>query len=259
MTPRESPLLGIDVGGSEIKYALVEPSSGILASEPRSIATPQDFGVEEVTEVLLGLASEFAPNATVGVGLPAAISEGRVLSPPTAREFGGWVGYDLADALTNAHGAPFVVANDADVAGLAEVAFGAGKGRAGVVLMLTLGTGIGSALFHDGILVPNTELGKLYLQSSEEVAELHVASRVKTELNLSLEEWSMRLSQYLEQIDRLFCPELVILGGGISREADRFLSRLSIRGEIRAAELVNSAGIVGAARLAAQSRSESDA
>jgi len=254
VTSRENALLGIDVGGSEIKYALAHPSSGVLVGEPRSIATPRDFGVEEMTEAILGLASELAPNAAVGVGLPAAISQGRVLSPPTAREFGGWVGYDLAGALSKAHGAPIRVANDADVAGLAELAFGAGKSRKGVVLMLTLGTGVGSALFHDGILVPNTELGKLYLQSSDDVAEHHVASRIKTELNLSWEEWSARLSLYLEQIDRLFCPELVILGGGISREADQFLSRLSIRGEIRAAELVNNAGIVGAARLAAEAR-----
>ena len=244
------PLLGIDVGGSEIKFGLVDNQAGTLVQERRAIATPKEFSVAALTDAILGLASDVAPNAPVGIGMPAVIQRGRVLSPPTAYEIRGWVGCDFADDLSQRHGAPVRVGNDADVAGLAEMAFGAGRDRPGVVLLLTLGTGVGSALFYDGILVPNTELGKLYLASSELVAEHFVASRVKTELGLSWDEWSGRLAKYLEQLDRLFCPDLIILGGGISHEAHRYLPRLSIRGEIRAAELGNDAGIIGAARLA---------
>jgi polyphosphate glucokinase len=248
--------LGIDVGGSSIKAALVDVGKGELVSERSHVATPADFAVDAVLDAIVELARAHAdldPGAgvAIGVGFPAAVVRGVVASPPTAHEFAGWVGRDLSSALRERIGRRVTVANDADVAGLAEMRFGAGRGRTGVVVILTLGTGIGSALFNDGVLVANTELGKLYLEDADEVAELSVASRLRTEEGLSWEVWTRRLETYLRHVDRLFTPDLIIVGGGISADADHFLPGIEIRSDLRAARLRNDAGIVGAATAAA--------
>lgn len=250
---KASHRVGIDVGGSAIKGALVDVETGQLLSARLECPTPADFERSAVLDAIDALARRIDDDRPVGVGLPCAIKRGVVMSPPTADEHPGWLGEDVAAALTQLRHGRVRVANDADVAGLAEMGFGAGRGRSGLVLMLTLGTGIGSALFHRGELVPNTELGKLYLRSHDECAELEIASRVKRTEGLSWDEWSGRLATYLDHVDRLFTPELIVLGGGISHDADRFLPSIRIRAELRAAEMENDAGIVGAALLAASS------
>jgi polyphosphate glucokinase len=247
----ENIRIGIDVGGSSIKAALVDTGSGRVVETYAPQATSRTFEREAVSTQIVTIVQQIDQDTAVGVGFPAAVQDGVIAGPPTAHEYEGWIGYDMASSLSNLSGKTVRVANDADVAGSAELAFGAGRGHAGVVIVLTLGTGVGSALFCGGRLVPNSELGKLYLASSAEVAERSVASRIKTESNLSWDVWSARLQAYLRQVDRLFSPELVILGGAISQDAHHFLSKLSMRCEIRAAELTNDAGSIGAAQLVA--------
>ncbi len=240
--------LGIDVGGSSIKAALVDSARGVLVSERVVIETPSGFAFSEIVDRLCEVARSHASASAIGVGFPAAVRAGIVESPPTAHEVDGWIGCDLAQALCDALGCDVSVANDADCAGLAEIARLTPEERRGVVICLTLGTGVGSALFVEGTLVPNSELGKLYLADSSEVAEQSVASRIKTEANLSWEEWADRLGGYLAQVDRLFLPSRVILGGGVSADADLFLPLLRMRCPVVAAQSGNDAGIIGAAR-----------
>lgn len=242
-------IVGIDVGGSSIKAAAVDLARGELASSREVIETPTGFSFDAVVERICEAAGRFPEAKAVGVGFPAAVRGGVIESPPTAHEVGGWLGKDLAGVLAGALSKPVAVANDADCAGMAEIArLAPAEAQAGVVICLTLGTGVGSAVFVDGELVPNTELGKLFLPSSSDVAEHWIASRIKTEEDLSWEVWAKRLNVYLAQIDRLFLPSRVILGGGISRDADHFLPLLKIRCPVVAAEGGNDAGIIGAAR-----------
>ena len=240
--------LGIDVGGSSIKAALVDSARGVLVSERVVFETPSGFAFLEMVDRLSEVSRSHPSAVAIGIGFPAAVRAGIVESPPTAHEVEGWVGRDLAQALREALDRDVSVANDADCAGMAEIARLTEEERRGVVICLTLGTGVGSALFVDGTLVPNSELGKLYLAESSEVAEQSVASRIKTEANLSWEEWADRLDAYLAQVDRLFLPSRVILGGGVSADAERFLPRLRMRCPIVAAQSGNDAGIIGAAR-----------
>jgi polyphosphate glucokinase len=245
--------LGIDVGGTSLKGAVVDLTTGALMSPTVRVDTPSDFTLDSVTAAVLDLVGaaavgEFAVGElAVGVGFPAVVRRGIVCSPPTAHEFAGWVGVDLAAHLTATLHRPVGVANDADAAGLAEMAFGVAHGRAGVVIVLTLGTGVGSAVFVDGALVPNTELGKLYLAGDPAVVELAVAGRVKTEDGLSFSEWGPRLAAYLDHLDRLFTPDLIVIGGGISADWSEFAPYLQVRCEVVPARLRNDAGIVGAA------------
>lgn len=252
-------ILGIDVGGSSIKAARVDIARGELVSERVMIDTPSNFTFSAVVDRLSEVARSQPRVSAIGIGFPAAVRGGIVESPPTAHEVSGWVGRDLAQALHEAIGQEVSVANDADCAGMAEVARLTEETRRGVVICLTLGTGVGSSLFVDGTLVPNTELGKLYRAGSTEVAELSVASRVKTEAGLSWDDWAARLNDYLAQVDRLFLPSRVILGGGISAEAGRFLPRLRMRCPVVAAESGNDAGIIGAAVCALSPLSKSRA
>jgi polyphosphate glucokinase len=182
----------------------------------------------------------------VGVTLPSVISRGVVRTAANIDQ--RWIGLDAVELFGTATGRQVAVLNDADAAGLAEVKFGAGAGRSGVVMMVTLGTGIGSALFTDGVLVPNTELGHLHLHHGD--AEQWAADSVRDKENLSWDEWAKRLEQYLQLIQRLFWPELIIVGGGVSRKAEKFLPQISVDTEVVPAALQNEAGIVGAAMAA---------
>jgi polyphosphate glucokinase len=241
-------VLGIDVGGTGIKGAPVDIGTGQLAADRHRIPTPQPATPEAVTKVVGELAAFFAWRAPAGATFPAVMKNG--VAQTAANVDPSWIGTDASAAFSQAIGAPVVVVNDADAAGIAEMEFGAGKGVKGVVMMVTLGTGIGSALFIDGQLVPNTELG--HLKIGKQDAERHAAESVREAENLSWKQWAERLDVYFQMLDELFSPDLVIVGGGVSKKSEKFLPRLTVKTEIVPAQLLNEAGIVGAAVAASQ-------
>lgn len=243
--------LGIDIGGSGIKGAPIDLLSGALAADRRRIPTPQPALVEPVSRTLREIIGAF-PGVTgpVGCAFPGIVISDRIHS--AANLDGSWIGVDAGARFSEACGRPVVTINDADAAGLAEARFGAAAGRSGVVLVLTLGTGIGSALLNDGRLVPNTELG--HLELGGEVIEQRASNRARKAQGLSLSEWTERLNQYLAHLDRLLSPNLVVIGGGISKRFDTFGPRLRSRAELLPAALRNDAGMVGAALWAAGSQ-----
>ena len=245
--------LGIDVGGSGIKGALVDLKSGELASERIRIKTPGSFNIEKVTAGIARLIGRFDHSGPIGVGFPAAVADGIVLTPPTAHHVAGWVGESISERFSKAAGRDVTVLNDADAAGLAEMHFGAGRGVRGLVITVTLGTGIGGGMFMDGELVPNLEVGKLYLRGHDEVVEQYVASRIRKEANLTWEEFGARLDAFCRHIELLFSPQLIIIGGGISQRHRKFLPMVKLnRSRVVPARLRNEAGIAGAAAWAAR-------
>lgn len=246
-------VLGIDVGGSGIKGALVDLEKGAFASERIKILTPAGFPLAGVVETMATLVRQFDYSGPVGVGFPAAVADGVVLTPPTALNAPGWMGKSVETAVAEATGCRVTVINDADAAGVAEMAFGAGKGQNGTVMTFTLGTGVGCGMFMDGKLVPNFELGKLYLQGQKEAAELFMAGRIRKDLGLPWAEYGARLNEYFQHIEFLFSPQLMILGGGISKKADKYIHYVELsRSRLVTATLRNQAGIVGAAVAAVQ-------
>jgi polyphosphate glucokinase len=241
-------VLGIDIGGTGIKGAPVDTRSGQLLADRHRILTPHPATPDAVSNVVAELARFFEWTGPSGATFPAIVKHGIAYS--AANVDPSWIGTNAAQLFTEAFGGEVTVINDADAAGLAEVTFGAGKGRGGVVIMITLGTGIGSALFVDGTLVPNTELG--HLKMGKKDAEQRAAESVREDENLSWKEWSARLDEYLLMVEALFSPDLFIVGGGISKKAEKFLPRLKVQTEIVPAQLLNEAGIVGAALAHAQ-------
>ena len=245
-------VLGIDIGGSGIKGALVNTDDGQLVSERIRIETPSGFEIDTVTETIAALLDEFNYKGPVGVGFPAAVAEGIVLTPPTAHHVAGWVGQSVNDRFSAATGCNVMVLNDADAAGLAEMRYGAGQGIDGVVITVTLGTGVGGGLFMDGRLVPNLEIGKLFLASHEDVVEQYMAGRIKKDHGLKWYEYGERLNEFCLHIEHVFSPQLIIIGGGVSKKHKKFLSEDQLlRTRIVPAELRNQAGISGAAIWAA--------
>jgi polyphosphate glucokinase len=247
-------VLGIDIGGSGIKGNLVDPATGGLTSERHKVLTPQPSKPEAVASVVAEMVEHFGYRGPVGITFPAIVRHGVTLS--AANVDAAWIGTDADALFTERTGLPVTVLNDADAAGLAEMVHGAGRGRGGVVLLLTFGTGIGSALFNDGRLVPNTELGHLHYRGSESVEQWAAASARERE-GLSWKEWAERVDEYLRHLERLFSPDLFILGGGISRKWEKWGGRLAVATEVTPALLQNEAGIVGAA-MAAVERSGQD-
>jgi polyphosphate glucokinase len=241
-------VLGIDVGGTGIKGAPVDIATGQLAADRHRILTPQPATPAAVAKVVGELANFFDWKAPAGATFPAVMKNG--VAQTAANVDKSWIGTDAAATFSEAIGASVVVVNDADAAGIAEMEFGAGKGVNGVVMMVTLGTGIGSALFLDGRLVPNTELG--HLEIGKKDAERHAADSVREAKNLSWKQWAGRLDEYFLMLDRLFSPDLVIVGGGVSKKSEKFLPLLTVKTEIVPAQLLNEAGIVGAAVAASQ-------
>ncbi len=241
--------LGIDIGGSGIKGAPVDLKAGEFAKSRLKIATPQPATPEAVAQVVDQIVDEFEKEtggSPIGVAVPAVVIRGTVLS--AANIDPSWINTD-AEALIKEHtGRSVTVLNDADAAGLAELHYGAAKGEHGLVIVTTLGTGIGSALIYDGRLVPNSELGHLEIDGYD--AEDRAASSVKDNEGLSWDEWIERLQRYYETIEMLFSPDLIVVGGGVSRDADKFLPKLRLRAPIVPAELRNKAGIIGAAHRA---------
>jgi len=239
-------IFGLDIGGSGVKGAPVDTQTGELLGERFRVPTPQPSTPEAVVAAVVEVVTHFGWHGPIGCGFPAVVKDGKVFT--AANVDAGWIGTDLRGALHTALGQPVQVLNDADAAGLAEMRFGAGRGVEGVVLLITLGTGIGTALFVKGQLVPNTELGHIELKGKD--AELRASDRVREERNLSWKHYAKRLDEYLDAIQRLLWPDLVIVGGGISKDADKFLPRLSSNAPVVVAKLLNNAGIVGAAMAA---------
>ncbi len=246
-------ILGIDIGGSGIKGALVDLDSGEFASDRVRIETPASFEIEAVTETIATLVNEFDYEGPVGIGFPAAVANGIVLTAPTAHHVPGWVNQSVNERFSEATDHEVTVLNDADAAGLAEMRFGAGRGVDGVVITVTLGTGVGGGLFMDGKLVPNLEIGKIFLESHDDVAEQYMAGRIKKEHGLKWFEYGERLNEFCLHIEHIFSPQLIIIGGGVSKKHKKFLSEDQLkRTRIVPAKLRNQAGIVGAAIWAAE-------
>ncbi len=242
-------ILGIDIGGSGIKGAMVDLEIGQFATDRIRIPTPESFSMEDVANTIAEIARHFDYQGKIGVGFPAPVrpTDGVVLNPPTAHHYPGWLGNSAADAFGQATGCEVTVVNDADAAGLAEMRYGVGKDVMGTVLLFTLGTGVGSVMFRDGVLIPNTELGKIYMKGHDDVAELYVAGRIKEEENLKHSQWGKRLNEYLQYCELLFTPHMMIIGGGISKKFDKFSKQFDLKTNTVPAELRNQAGIVGAA------------
>jgi polyphosphate glucokinase len=240
-------ILGIDVGGSGIKGAPVDLPSGRLLTERHKMLTPQPATPAAVAAAVAEVARKFDPAERVGVAVPAVIKQG--VAYTAANIDPEWVGCDIQGVFSVALGARVTVLNDADAAGLAEMRFGAGRDVPGTVIMLTLGTGIGSAVFLDGRLVPNTEFGHMEIRGDE--AEHRASAQARKNNHLSWTKWAARVSQVLVALEQLVWPDLFIIGGGVSRKSDKFLPLLKCQTRVVPAALGNDAGIVGAA-LAAQ-------
>jgi polyphosphate glucokinase len=239
-------VLGIDVGGSGIKGALVDTSTGELLSERYRIKTPKDAKPEPVAETVAQIANNFDWNGSIGIGFPAPIKGGVAMMAANISE--KWVGVNADELFSKATGCSCTTLNDADAAGLAEMTFGAGRGQPGTVIVLTLGTGIGTAIFCGGRLLPNTEFGHVEIKCEE--AELRASDAARKRDDLSWKKYAKRLNRYLAAMERLFWPNLFIIGGGISAEYEKFLPLLSIDTPVVPAQQFNEAGIIGAALAA---------
>jgi polyphosphate glucokinase len=244
--------LGLDIGGSGIKGALVDTASGELASERKRVPTPESLEPDEVLAAAVELVGQFEGSAPLGIGFPAVVQQGTPMTPFSAHQIESWLGVPVARRMEEGTKRPTLLLNDADAAGIAEMRFGSGRGQDGLVMILTLGTGIGSALFIDGTLVPNTELGHLYLRKQSKVAEQRAAPRVRKRDKLEWPAYAKRLNEYLVHLERIFSPRLFILGGGVSRKAEKFVPLLKVRAEVVPAALRNDAGIIGAAIAASE-------
>jgi polyphosphate glucokinase len=242
---------GIDIGGSGIKGAPVDLAVGKFGTDRRRIETPQPSTPEAVAGVVAEIVAGFGPAAghlPVGVTFPAVIQHG--VARTAANVDKSWIGTDVDALFTQKLGRPVHVVNDADAAGFAEARFGAAKGVSGVVFMATLGTGIGSALLLDGQLVPNTEFGHIEIGGKD--AESRAADSVRDAEGLSWEDWAKRLQKYFRTIEKLLLPDLIIVGGGVSKKSAKFLPLLDLSTPIVPAALLNDGGIIGAALLAAE-------
>jgi polyphosphate glucokinase len=246
---------GIDFGGSGIKGAPVDLGAGDFAADRVKIKTPHPSTPEAVASVFVELLGRF-PDSTdpVGVTVPGVVRHGVVGSAANIDR--AWIGTDADALFTSATGRDVHVINDADAAGLAEVRYGAAAGRRGLVIVTTLGTGIGSAIVYDGVLVPNSELGHLEIDGHN--AERRAAHSAKEKDGLSYPEWAKRLTVYYRTVEKLLSPDLIVVGGGVSKDAAEFLPLIDIQTEIVPAMLQNRAGIIGAALWAAESLDQSD-
>lgn len=239
--------LGIDIGGTGIKGAPVDVATGQLLAPRHRIKTPQPATPSAVASIVAEIARHFDWTGTIGCTFPAVVKQGIVHTATNVDH--AWIGCDAALVFSNAtNGSRVTVLNDADAAGVAEMEFGAGKGRQDIVAMVTLGTGIGFAVFVKGMLVPNMQLGQISIRGKP--AEQRAAESVREREKLSWKKWAKRLNEYFAALEALTWPDLIILGGGISTKSDKFLHLLKTRAELVPAALLNEAGIVGAALAA---------
>jgi polyphosphate glucokinase len=237
-------VLGIDIGGSGIKAAPVDVTTGKLLADRQKTETPHPALPDPVADVVKQLTTAFSWSGPVGITFPGVVTDG--VTRTAANLDPAWIGLDAASLFGTATGHPVRVMNDADAAGVAEITFGAGAGEQGTVLMLTFGTGIGSALFIKGILVPNSEFGHIEIRGQD--AEKRASEHAKELHDLSWGKWAGRVDEYLQHMEALLSPRLIIVGGGVSKQSDKWVPRLTgIRARIVPAALLNDAGIVGAA------------
>ncbi len=242
-------ILGIDIGGSGIKGAIVDVGSGEIKTERYRLATPEGARPKDVADTIARVVANFSYQGPVGMGFPAVVIHGVCHSAANIDK--DWIGTNVNELVGKKISLPVYTVNDADAAGVAEMRFGAGRGfDRGVVIMLTVGTGIGSAVFIEGHLVPNTELGHIEIRGKE--AERRASDAARKRKHLSWDEWAVRFQEYLEYIEKLFSPDLIILGGGASKESECYLSQLKTRARLIPAQLLNQAGIIGAAVYASE-------
>jgi polyphosphate glucokinase len=249
--------IGVDVGGSGIKAAAVNLDTGELLSPRHRVPTPQPSApaavIASIARLIKKIQTEVVidPSVPVGVGFPAVVIDG--ITKSAANVDPGWVDFDADTALERVLRRPVHLVNDADAAGVAEMRFGAGVGERGTVFLITLGTGTGSALFYDGQLVPNLELGHMEIRGRD--AERRSAAAARLRRGISWKAWAMDLDEHLLAIEKLFSPKMFIIGGGVSKRSERFIPRLTVRAAVVPAKLLNDAGIVGAAMAAAETES----
>jgi polyphosphate glucokinase len=241
-------VVGVDIGGTGIKAAPVDVATGELAAERIRMHTPSPATPQAVADVVGDVLQQVGVAGPVGLAVPAVVRGGMVETASHIDQT--WIGVNAVNFFSRVTGRPVAVLNDADAAAVAEVRFGAGRDQDGVVAVITLGTGIGSALFVDGTLVPNSELGHLPLHGDE--AEKWAAASVREREDLSWSEYAFRLQTYLELVQRVLWPQLIIIGGGLSNVADQFLPKIQLRTPMVPAQLLNHAGIIGAALYAPQ-------
>jgi polyphosphate glucokinase len=239
-------IMGIDVGGSGIKGAPVDTSTGLLTAARLRLKTPKGAEPQAVAQMVSEITAHFGWKGAVGAGFPAPIKHSVVKM--AANISPAWVGLNVDDFLSKATGCPVTVGNDADVAGLAEMKFGAGKGQDGTVILVTLGTGIGTAIFHGGSLLPNSEFGHVQINGHD--AESRAADAARQREGLSWKKYARRLNRFLMEMEKLFWPDLFIIGGGISKEHEKFIPLLKVEARVVPAQFLNEAGIVGAALAA---------
>lgn len=236
-------ILGIDIGGSGIKGAPINIEAGKLVEERKRIPTPQPSAPDNVANTLSEIVNHFKWTGPIGCGFPAVVHAGKIFTASNVDK--KWIGTDAVKLFSDSTGCEVSVINDADAAGAAEMEFGAGKNQQGVVFIITVGTGIGTALFSKGRLVPNTELGHLIMHDM--IAERYASDAVRKKKELSWKKWSKRFDEYLHEIERLFWPDLIIIGGGASKKHSKFFQYLNTKTKVVPAQLRNEAGMIGAA------------
>ncbi|MBP5243508.1 MAG: ROK family protein [Succinivibrio sp.] len=239
-------ILGVDIGGSGIKGAIVDTETGELKTERIRIPTPQPATPEAVAETLKELVNQIGYKGPIGCGFPARVINGEVLTAANIDK--SWINVKVEELFSKTVGLDVFVANDADVAGLAELSFGAVKGYKGSVLFLTLGTGIGSALFYNGQMFPNTEFG--HIKFKGDIAEHYCADSVREKEDMKFKEWGERLNKFLEYIAFLTSPDFIVLGGGVSKKFEKYKDQLTLKTKVVPATTLNLAGIIGAAMYA---------
>lgn len=245
--------IGIDIGGTGIKGALVDVKRGELLSERLKVQTPEGGEPEAIAEVVRQLVTQLADgkhDLPIGICFPSVVIDGHTMSAANVSK--RWIDLDAEELFTKALDSKVTVMNDADAAGFAEIRFGAGKNETGLVIMTTLGTGIGTALFVEGKLVPNAELGHLEIEGVDYETKASFAAKERE--NLSFTDWAKRLQRYYSTLEKLFSPSLIIVGGGVSKQHEEFLPLINLRARIVPARKRNSAGIIGAAALAYQKK-----
>ncbi len=256
-TTGQAPVLGIDIGGSGIKGAPVDLLTGELTTKRMRIPTPEKSTPKNVAAVVGEIVAKFADvigDGPIGVTIPAVVTHGRTRSAANIDK--SWIDADAEKIFEDHLGRDILLVNDADAAGVAEVQYGAAKGHPGLVILTTLGTGIGTAIVYRGVLVPNSELGHLEVDGHD--AEKRAASSIKDREGLSYAAWAKRLQRYYEQLETVLWPDLIVIGGGVSKDSEKFLPLLKLKAPLVPAKLLNSAGIVGAAWLAADRQSHPD-
>lgn len=240
-------ILGIDVGGTAIKGALIDVEKGEQLTERLRLPTPQPAGPKEMAEVVREIVKAFEwQGKPIGCGFPAIVKKGVALSAANIDK--SWIGVNIEEVFSNSTECPVFALNDADAAGLGSMHFGDGKDAKGTVILITIGSGLGSALFYDGTLIPNTELGHLYMGGR--IAEHYASAKTREEKDMSWKDWGKRFNKYLRHLDRLFSPDLFLLGGGGSNKFDEYADRLKVSIPVKPDRLFNRAGLIGAAYYA---------